>query len=253
MNLLKYRLAQLVSSAQRAKPEYDLHRRVLMYHSINQSSNSASDSSSDTYSISEWNFAAHVDLLAEHCDSLNSKIVSLDSASKSGVTITFDDGYRDTLTVAAKILDAKKLPFTVFVTSQNITSGNSNYLSQSQLIELSKIPGVTIGSHGHSHTHLAELSSLEVHNELRQSKEWLEQTIQKTVTTLSYPHGSFNAEVVRLAADTGYKFAATSKWGVYQVGTRPLEIPRIDVWGPDTKRTLQQKLCGKWNWMAGFI
>ena len=253
MNLLKYRLAQLVSSAQRAKPEYDLHRRVLMYHSINQSSNSASDSSSDTYSISEWNFAAHVDLLAEHCDSLNSKIVSLDSASKSGVTITFDDGYRDTLTVAAKILDAKKLPFTVFVTSQNITSGNSNYLSQSQLIELSKIPGVTIGSHGHSHTHLAELSSLEVHNELRQSKEWLEQTIQKTVTTLSYPHGSFNAEVVRLAADAGYKIAATSKWGVYQVGTRPLEIPRIDVWGPDTKRTLQQKLCGKWNWMAGFI
>ena len=253
MNLLKYRLAQLVSSAQRAKPEYDLHRRVLMYHSINQSSNSASDSSSDTYSISEWNFAAHVDLLAEHCDSLNSKIVSLDSASKSGVTITFDDGYRDTLTVAAKILDAKKLPFTVFVTSQNVTSGDSTYLSQSQLIELSKIPGVTIGSHGHSHTHLAELSSLEVHNELRHSKEWLEQTIQKTVTTLSYPHGSFNAEVVRLAADTGYKFAATSKWGVYQVGTRPLEIPRIDVWGPDTKRTLQQKLCGKWNWMAGFI
>ena len=112
---------------------------------------------------------------------------------------------------------------------------------------------MTIGGHGHSHAHLAELSSLEVHNELRQSKEWLEQTIQKAVTTLSYPHGSFNAEVVRLAADAGYKFAATSKWGVYQVGTRPLEIPRIDVWGRDTKRMLQQKLCGKWNWIAGFI
>lgn len=249
MNLLKYRFAQLVSSAQRAKPEYELHRRVLMYHSINQSTNN----DSNTYSISERNFAAHVDLLAEHCDSENSKIVSLDSASKSGVTITFDDGYRDTLTVAAKILGTAKLPFTVFVTSQNITSGDSNYLSQSQLIELSSIPGVTIGGHGHSHAHLAELSSLEVHNELRQSKEWLEQTIQKPVTTLSYPHGSFNAEVVRLAADTGYKFAATSKWGVYQVGTGLLEIPRIDVWGPDTKRTLQQKLCGKWNWIADFI
>ena len=247
MNLLKYRFAQLVSSAQRAKPEYELHRRVLMYHSINQNSDS------DTYSISERNFAAHVGLITEHCDSENSKIVPLDSASKSGVTITFDDGYQDTLTVAAKILGAKKLPFTVFVTSQNITLGNSNYLSQSQLIELSKIPEVTIGSHGHSHAHLAELPSLEIHNELRQSKEWLEQTIQKPVTTLSYPHGSFNAEVVRLAADTGYKFAATSKWGVYQVGTGLLEIPRIDVWGRDTKRILQQKLCGKWNWITDFI
>ena len=249
MNLLKYRFAQLVSSAQRAKPEYELHRRVLMYHSINQSSNN----DSETYSISERNFAEHVDLLTEYCDYENSKIVSLDSASNSGVTITFDDGYQDTLTVAAKILGAKKLPFTVFVTSQNVTSKNSTYLSQSQLIELSKIPGVTIGSHSHSHAHLARLSSLEIHNELRQSKEWLEQTIQKVVTTLSYPHGSFNAEVVRLAADAGYKFAATSKWGVYQVGTRPLEIPRIDVWGRDTKRMLQQKLCGKWNWIAGFI
>ncbi len=249
MNLLKYRLAQLVSSAQRAKPEYDLHRRVLMYHSINQHS----DGDGGTYSILGSNFAAHVDLLAEHRESENSKIVSLDSPSESGVTITFDDGYQDTLTVAARILGAKKLPFTVFVTSQNITSGNPSYLSQSQLIELSKIPEVTIGSHGHSHTHLAELSSLEVHDELRQSKEWLEQTIQKAVTTLSYPHGSFNAEVVRIAADTGYKFAATSKWGVYQVGTRPLEIPRIDIWGPDTRRTLQQKLCGKWNWIAGLV
>ena len=249
MNLLKYRFAQLVSSAQRAKPEYELHRRVLMYHSINQSINN----DSETYSISERNFAEHVDLLTEHCDYGNLKIVSLDSASNSGVTITFDDGYQDTLTVAAKILDAKKMPFTVFVTSQNVTSGNSTYLSQSQLIELSKIPGVTIGSHGHSHAHLAELPSLEVRNELRQSKEWLEQTIQKPVTTLSYPHGSFNAEVVRLAADAGYKFAATSKWGVYQVGTGLLEIPRIDVWGPDTKRTLQQKLCGKWNWITDFI
>ena len=249
MNLWKYRLAQLVSSTQRTKATYQIHRRVLMYHSISQHK----QSHKDIYSLSQQDFAQHVELLHELHTTENLKIVKLDITDRSGITITFDDGYRDTLTIAAQTLADKKLPFTVFVSSANITSGNSKFLNRQELIELSNISGATIGSHGHAHTHLAKMSSQDVTSDLKHSKDWLEQIVQKPVTTLSYPHGSYNDDVVRIASEIGFEFAATSKWGVFEVGTNKLEIPRIDIWSQDSRKVLQQKLFGKWEWIARLV
>ena len=249
MNQVKYRLAQLVSSTQRTKPAYQIHRRVLMYHSISQHK----QSDKDVYSLSQQDFAQHVELLHELHKTENSKIVKLDSTDRSGITITFDDGYRDTLTIAAQTLADKKLPFTVFVSSTNITSGNSKFLNQQELIELSNISGATIGSHGHAHTHLAKMPPQDVTSDLKHSKDWLEQIVQKPVTTLSYPHGSYNNDVVRIASEIGFEFAATSKWGVFEVGTKKLEIPRIDIWSQDSRKVLQQKLLGQWEWIARLV
>ena len=249
MNQVKYRLAQLVSSTQRTKPAYQIHRRVLMYHSISQHKRS----DKDVYSLSQQDFAQHVELLHELHKTENSKIVKLDSTDRSGITITFDDGYRDTLTIAAQTLADKKFPFTVFVSSVNITSGNSKFLNRQELIELSNISGATIGSHGHAHTHLAKMPPQDVTSDLNHSKDWLEQIVQKPVTTLSYPHGSYNNDVVRIASEIGFEFAATSKWGVFKVGTKKLEIPRIDVWSQDSRKVLQQKLLGQWEWIARLV
>ncbi|MFM8853535.1 MAG: polysaccharide deacetylase family protein [Acidimicrobiaceae bacterium] len=249
MNQVKYRLAQLVSSTQRTKPTYQVHRRVLMYHSISQHKLSEKN----IYSLSQKDFAQHVELLHELQKTENSKIVKLDSTDQSGVTITFDDGYRDTLTIAAQTLADRKLPFTVFVSSANITSGDSKFLNRQELIELSNISGATIGSHGHAHTHLAKMPPQDVTIDLNHSKDWLEQIVQKPVITLSYPHGSYNNDVVRIASEIGFEFAATSKWGVFEVGTKKLEIPRIDVWSPDSRKVLQQKLFGQWEWIARLV
>jgi len=220
-----------------------------MYHSISQHK----QSDKDVYSLSQQDFAQHVELLHELHKTENSKIVKLDSTDRSGITITFDDGYRDTLTIAAQTLADKKLPFTVFVSSANITSGDSKYLNRQELIELSNISGATIGSHGHAHTHLAKMSSQDVTRDLKHSKDWLEQIVQKPVTTLSYPHGSYNNDVVRIASELGFEFAATSKWGVFEVGTKKLEIPRIDIWSQDSRKVLQQKLLGQWEWIARLV
>ena len=249
MNQVKYRLAQLVSSTQRTKPAYQIHRRVLMYHSISQHK----QSEKDIYSLPQQDFAQHVELLHELHKTENSKIVKLDSTDRSGITITFDDGYRDTLTIAAQTLADKKLPFTVFVSSVNITSGNSKFLNRQELIELSNISGATIGSHGHAHSHLAKMSPQDIESDLKHSKDWLEQVIQKPVTTLSYPHGSYNDDVVRIASGIGFEFAATSNWGVFEVGTKKLEIPRIDIWSQDSRKVLQQKLFGQWEWIARLV
>lgn len=247
MNIWKFRLAQLAGSVQPSRRQ--VGRRVLMYHSID-ATNGTGD---DTYAISKDKFTRHVNYLTNKNNKQKLRIVPLESSEPTGISITFDDGYSDTLTVAANLLCEHDLSFSVFVTGKNIESGDSNYLNKKQLTELSQLPNVTIGGHGYSHLRLADLSTEQIRKELRQSKEFLENLTGRTVDTMSYPHGSYNAYVLKIAEELGYKFAATSNWGVYKVGSKPLEIPRIDIWSYDDEKILRQKLSGKWDWLKRFI
>ena len=253
MNLFKYKVAQVVSAAN-FTPRRDKQnlRRVLMYHSVVNDADLASQKS-DIYSISETYFSSHVDFLAQNYNSAVRKVVSLEDSFSSGVSITFDDGYKDTLTIAAQLLCKNNLPFHVFVTPANVISGDNKYLSEAELVALSKLPGATIGAHGFSHQHLNNLQAAEINEELKSSKEWLENLTQTNISTMSYPHGAFNSQVQEIAASVGYLYAATSSWGCYQVGVKPLEIPRIDIWNLDNETALRQKLNGQWDWIGKLL
>ena len=223
-----------------------------MYHSVVYDADLASQKS-DIYSISEPYFSSHVDFLAQNYNSADRKVVSLEDSFSSGVSITFDDGYKDTLTIAAQLLCKNNLPFHVFVTPANVISGDNKYLSEVELVALSKLPGATVGAHGFSHQHLNNLQAAEINEELKSSKEWLENLTQTNISTMSYPHGAFNSQVQEIAASVGYLYAATSSWGCYQVGVKPLEIPRIDVWNLDNQTALKQKLNGQWDWIGKLL
>jgi len=253
MNLFKYRVAQVVSAANFA-PRRDKQnlRRVLMYHSVVSDAELVSQKA-DIYSISETYFSSHVDFLAQNYNSADRKVVSLEDSFSSGVSITFDDGYKDTLTIAAQLLCKNNLPFHVFVTPANVISGDNKYLSEAELVALSKLPGATIGAHGFSHQHLNNLQAAEINAELKSSKEWLENLTQTNISTMSYPHGAFNSQVKEIAASVGYLYAATSSWGGYQVGVKPLEIPRIDIWNLDNETALRQKINGQWDWIGKLL
>ena len=253
MNLFKYKVAQVISAVN-FTPRRDKQnlRRVLMYHSVVNDADLASQKS-DIYSISETYFSSHVDFLAQNYNSADRKVVSLEDSFSSGVSITFDDGYKDTLTIAAQLLCKNNLPFHVFVTPANVISGDNKYLSEAELVALSKLPGATIGAHGFSHQHLNNLQAAEINAELKSSKEWLENLTQTNISTMSYPHGAFNSQVQEIAASVGYLYAATSSWGCYQVGVKPLEIPRIDIWNLDNETALRQKLNGQWDWIGKLL
>ena len=253
MNLFKYKVAQVVSAANFAPRRHKQNlRRVLMYHSVVNDADLASQKS-DIYSISETYFSSHVDFLAQNYNSAVRKVVSLEDSFSSGVSITFDDGYKDTLTIAAQLLCKNNLPFHVFVTPANVISSDNKYLSEVELVALSKLPGATIGAHGFSHQHLNNLQAAEINEELKSSKEWLENLTQTNISTMSYPHGAFNSQVQEIAASVGYLYAATSSWGCYQVGVKPLEIPRIDIWNLDNETALRQKLNGQWDWIGKLL
>jgi hypothetical protein len=86
--------------------------------------------------------------------------------------------------------------------------------------------------------------------ELHASKVDLEAVLQKPVTTMSYPFGHVDESVCKAAHETGFTFAATSKWGFNEAASDHLLQRRIDMWSGDTKRTVENKILGHWNWFG---
>ena len=195
-------------------------------------------------------FTAQIDVIQAVCASTGISIDLFGSAKNDSLSITFDDGYTDALTVIAPLLCARQIPFHVFVSSARMNGTDRKYLSPTQVVELSNMPGVTIGAHGATHRSLTSLSSSELATELQASKVDLEAVLQKPVTTMSYPFGHVDESVPKAAQDAGFTFAATSKWGFNESSSNQLLQRRIDMWSGDSKRTVENKILGHWNWFG---
>jgi peptidoglycan/xylan/chitin deacetylase (PgdA/CDA1 family) len=164
------------------------------------------------------------------------------------VAITFDDGYKDNLYFVAPLLVESGIPFTVFVTTDLSKNNKKDILQPLEIRELSKMPGVEIGSHGVTHRRLKELDDTELIDELITSKKYLEDIIGKEVTSMSYPHGSFDKRVQRAVGGVGYKIAANSYFSLNNISSNHYSFARTSIWSDDTIRTFSQKLCGGWDW-----
>ena len=220
--------------------------RILLYHAI------GSPAMGDTrglFSVRPENFEQQMDDLSER---YAGRVVGLNPdlriKSEPQVAITFDDGYADNLAVAAPILAARGLPFTVFVTADFVRNSRPGFLSPSGLRELAAVPKARIGAHGATHVALSECNDAKLREELRSSKDYLEDTIGREVLTMAYPYGAANRRVRDVAEETGYQLAVSSYASVNDAARDRLMLGRTEVLAGDSCRAFHQKLRGDWDW-----
>ncbi|MGF7081298.1 polysaccharide deacetylase family protein [Mucilaginibacter sp. UYCu711] len=78
-------------------------------------------------------------------------------------------------------------------------------LTTEQIKQMAASLYVTIGAHGYYHNDLAQISTNDAFNEMLHVKQYLEELIKKPVTSLAFPYGSYNQQVVNDAKRAGYK------------------------------------------------
>jgi len=245
MNRAKFVLASLATSAIGSLRRTDEPRRgtrVVMYHDVNESGDA-----SDIYSIPLARFASGIARLSEWARKANHRFVPFHNEPRPGIAITFDDGYRSTLQLAAPVFAQFEIPFHVFVTKSYVLQGGPAYLSEGDLKALSQMPLASVGVHGTSHRRFSQLDERALRAELTESRDWLEQVTGKAVTSLSYPHGDFNQAVSNIVGQCGFSAAACSAIGTFTDSSQALEIPRVDIWSHDTPRTTIAKTRGDWD------
>jgi len=227
----------------------DSGTRILMYHSIGSS---VDNDRHGIYSMKEDLFLSQMNWLV-NAVKINKNGNIGDSEKSNEVILTFDDGFRDTLSVAAPIMLDLGIPFTVFVSPGLIESSDKRYLDRSALLELSRIQGCKIGAHGYSHCRLTDCSDNKLQTELEKSKLWLEDILSIPIDTMSYPHGAVDQRVRNAVQIAGYKNAVTSNPGANVSKVDNFMLNRTDIWSIDDMRIFKQKVNGHWDWMKWVL
>ena len=122
--------------------------RLLCYHSIGQPDLGVND-------CSPTRLRGHIELaIRRGFRFVPAAQIARGDGSSYDLSITFDDGWKSVLTVAAPLLSEYQIPWTLFVTTGLIESSSewhrSRMLEWSELAGLSKM-GVEIGSHSITH------------------------------------------------------------------------------------------------------
>jgi peptidoglycan/xylan/chitin deacetylase (PgdA/CDA1 family) len=129
----------------------------------------------------------------------------------TGWCITFDDGNISDYDIAYPILKSKGIRATFFLILSQV--GKKGYLDWPKVLEMHH-HGMSFGSHGLNHLSMNTLSAKDAYNELKISKDILEDKIGEHVSSFSYPYGEYNFKTHKIAKNVGYNFIFTSDHGI---------------------------------------
>ena len=145
------------------------------------------------------------------------------------VALTFDDGYKDFYEYVFPIIKKYNIKVTLYVVPSFINK--KDYLSYSELIEISESNLVEIGSHGMSHSDLTKENKEKYLQEISESKKYLEDILKKRIYTFSYPYGKYNLNMEKEVEKNGYIAAVSTDNGFKQNKSNLFKLQRIRAGG----------------------
>ncbi len=215
----------------------------LMYHNVCTNGSlgdpngewAALSPSIKSYFVEETAFASQIGLVRWHVDpvtldqvrnffahSVSSHLLSVQPDPRPSTLITFDDGWRGTLDLAVPVLQRHGAEATVFITTSLLDK--PGFLRAAELHSLP--PELQVGSHCKTHGFLNEMPDAEIREELRVSKEELEQLTGRPIDTVAIPNGAVDNRVRRIAQELGYALVFTSEVHLNSRWSGPVHIGR---------------------------
>jgi peptidoglycan/xylan/chitin deacetylase (PgdA/CDA1 family) len=160
------------------------------------------------------------------------------------MAITFDDGFTNVLTEAARIMAEHGFTGTVYIITGMVgrvthwTDGATQLpslpiLTWPQIEEL-KVRGFEVGAHSITHGFLTQYAPEVLKREMEEPREVLERRLRVSVKSVAYPQGDYNRRVVAAARLAGYKTAVTVDQGRARLKSDALTLPRLLVSGNTT-------------------
>lgn len=232
----------------RALPD---HRdAVVMYHAVGDPSKVGN--------ISATRLERDLQYLSTRYDIVDLQMIG--SGSTTGpkrVAVTFDDAYRNFYDNALPIVEALKIPVTLFVPtgfieedltnlayrfsadpdnkhgfndpqqSRSVDAPDPNVISLEHLKDLAENDLVRLGNHTRTHPDLAVISDpVTLKQEIVDSQRWLRTQVGARADCFSFPYGRYSEAALRVV-ETSHKLAVTTKQGLLEGTESVYELPRI--------------------------
>jgi peptidoglycan/xylan/chitin deacetylase (PgdA/CDA1 family) len=102
-------------------------------------------------------------------------------------------------------------------------------MNSQELVSLASSPLFEIGAHTVSHQMLSRLPLEEQEEEITRGKHDLEDIINRSITSFSYPHGNYSSDTIRLVKQLKFENACTVIQKSIMRNTNPYLLPRFAV------------------------
>ncbi|MCI0564711.1 MAG: polysaccharide deacetylase family protein [Nitrososphaera sp.] len=179
------------------------------------------------------------------------------------VILTFDDGYRNFLTVAVPYLAKYTMYASVFLITDRMGEDNNSalisrwkpsddeiYLSWAEVQALGQRQSIEFGSHTCSHSKLPTLSPKKAECELRDSYAAIVAHLKSETVALAYPYGEYSDLLARQACSLGYVCALTTDGGFNDENTDLFKLRRTLIGDDDDEPAFAARVSGLAEWLV---
>ncbi|MEW6443450.1 MAG: polysaccharide deacetylase family protein [bacterium] len=156
------------------------------------------------------------------------------------VFLTFDDGLRNNYEHVFPVLREHAFTATVFLTTSRVGKTADWYppdsdgllpafpmLSWDQIREMAA-GGIDFQPHGHTHAHLTRLGPEAAKEEIRASRQTLEERLQRAASLFAYPYGEHDLTLRSVVQESAFLGAVSTRVGRLCLGDDPFAMPRMD-------------------------
>jgi peptidoglycan/xylan/chitin deacetylase (PgdA/CDA1 family) len=207
-------------------------------------------------------FARQMDVLLKWARPISTSLPPPLEPGQRYVCVTFDDGFLSVKENAAPELSRRRIPWTIFVPSGYLgkkpewlrhahpAARHDRVMTPEELLDLSKDPLVTIGSHTVVHANLLEVGLERAKVELSCSRADLESVLSKPVDQFSYPFGARNTDLDEQAKGSGYRRIFSSDGALaFQTATQ-FVCGRVSVDPDMSLLEFRLKILGSYRWQS---
>ncbi len=232
---------------------------ILYYHSV------SSEPTHGQHRVTDTNFEDQVRFLTSNYTVMpfSQFIENLRNQGKMTkcAVVTFDDGYRDNYQYAYPILKKYSCPAAIFIATgfieKTVTLIEDEEILEpmtwKEINEMNMNGLISFGAHGHTHRILSQISRYEVEEEIKTSKNMIEENLGKSINIFAYPNGQpsdFNQEIINVLKNNGFIAACSTVWGSTHSYENAFAIRRIMVERSDSIDIFKLKLMGAYDFLC---
>jgi peptidoglycan/xylan/chitin deacetylase (PgdA/CDA1 family) len=220
-----------LTSARNGQPRLRLRGvPVFVYHGLARSVAIDAPPREQKYWLSRGVFREHLDQIRSRGYQVRrlGELGSEDTATPwraSTAVLTFDDGLASAYEIAYPLLLEAAVRAEFFVNTATIDK--PGFLSWAQIDEMQRA-GMSFQSHSHDHVYLTWLAAGALEQQLRRSKQILEDRLGQRVDFLSAPYGDLDSQVVKVSQQEGYMAVCNSWSWPARPGSRVVSRVGID-------------------------
>lgn len=143
------------------------------------------------------------------------------------VALTFDGGHASFLENAAPILEAHKLPYTLFIVPGRTQEETTRSIGWSDLRRLEKTGLATIGLHPMAYMRLTHAPAEEIRRQINGARSLYRKHLNHEPVLFAYPFGEFGRTYHDIVENSGFEAAVGQQSGVSYNGSDRFALPRF--------------------------